>query len=601
MNRIVIEDKELCVGCNACGDICPKNAIRFKGDDEGFSYPVVDSSKCVDCGLCRNTCPIIHVDEIRKSNTQREPEVLAGINQDLNVRFDSTSGGIFSALADVVFAAGGFVGGAIWNDDFSISQVVTDKAEELPKLRSSKYAQSDAQGFYRAVKNAIKTGRQVLVCGTPCQMVALRTYLGKQYSNLLIVDFICRGINSPKILSEYLKMHERLKGAKIVAIKQKNKELGWRRLTTKLTFETGDVVYDPRETSPYMQGYLTANMYSRPSCYVCKFKGFPRMADLTLADCWGAVNQLNGELDGDLGTSLVLVNTEQGRKAIEWVEHTTTLVRTSFSDALEGNKMLVDSLSRPTKDRNLYFKILREEGFEKAAEYLLTSGTSKCSIKSLIKKLLRQTKKILKVRKNLIQVIRQNGLLNILKGTPSVYMHGKFVWEMHKGANVRVEKTDVNIGQSFVFKKSSLESRVLVSSGATLCLHGGTISYGCDIELFKDASLTIGENALMNIGATIICANKITLGDGVTLGRNVTIRDTHGGHFINRSDFKTTAPIEIGDHVWLCDDVIVMPGVKIGAGSVVAARSLVTKDVPPNTLVAGSPAQVIRQNVEWKR
>lgn len=601
MKKIEICNKESCVGCNACGDICPHNAIQFKEDGEGFYYPEIDSAKCVDCGLCSNVCPVIHVDEIRKGNPQLEPEVLAGINQDLNVRFDSTSGGIFSALADAVFESEGFVGGAIWNDDFSIFQIVTDKAEELPKLRSSKYAQSDAQGFYRAVKNAVKTGRQVLVCGTPCQMVALRTYLRKQYSNLLIVDFICRGINSPKILSEYLKMHERLKGAKIVAIKQKNKELGWRRLTTKLTFETGDVVYDPRETSPYMQGYLTANMYSRPSCYVCKFKGFPRMADLTLADCWGAVNQLNGELDGDLGTSLVLVNTEQGRKAIEWIKRTTTLVHTSFSDALEGNKMLVDSLSRPTKDRDLYFKMLREEGFEKATKYLLSSGTSKYSFKNFVKVLLRQGKKLLKVRKNLIQVIRQNGLLNILKGAPSVYMHGKLVWEMHKGANVRVEKKDVNIGHSSVFKTSLIESRVLVSSGATLCLNGGMISYGCDIELFKDASLTIGENAYMNIGATIICANKITLGDGVTLGRNVTIRDTHGGHVINRTDFQTTAPIEIGDHVWLCEGCTIMPGVKIGAGAVIAAHALVLHDVPANTMVAGVPAKVIRENVQWRR
>ena len=111
MKKIKIDNKESCVGCNACGDICPRGAIQFKEDGEGFYYPEIDPVKCVDCGLCANVCPIIHVDEIRKSNTQLEPEVLAGINQDLNVRFDSTSGGIFSALADVVFAAGGFVGG----------------------------------------------------------------------------------------------------------------------------------------------------------------------------------------------------------------------------------------------------------------------------------------------------------------------------------------------------------------------------------------------------------------------------------------------------------------------------------------------------------
>ena len=92
----------------------------------------------------------------------------------------------------------------------------------------------------------------------------------------------------------------------------------------------------------------------------------------------------------------------------------------------------------------------------------------------------------------------------------------------------------------------------------------------------------------------------ITIEDNVFIGQNVSIRDTHGDHFINTPGYKNTKPVEIGDHVWIASDAMIMPGVKIGAGAIVAARSLVTKDVPPCTMVAGVPAKVIRTNVQFR-
>ena len=84
----------------------------------------------------------------------------------------------------------GYVGGAIFNDDFSVREYISNNKEDLPKLRSSKYLQSNAEDFYKEIKALLDGGEKVLICGTPCQMAALRSFLQKDYENFIIVDFI---------------------------------------------------------------------------------------------------------------------------------------------------------------------------------------------------------------------------------------------------------------------------------------------------------------------------------------------------------------------------------------------------------------------------
>ena len=154
---ITIERKSDCCGCNACGDICPKQAISFVTDEEGFWYPQIDFAKCVDCGLCENVCPMLHVDELKK-NDLPESICYAAEHKDLEVVFDSTSGGLFSALAEYTYQQHGFVGGAVFNEDLSVSQFISADEKDLVRLRSSKYLQSGAEGFYREVRRLAQAG-----------------------------------------------------------------------------------------------------------------------------------------------------------------------------------------------------------------------------------------------------------------------------------------------------------------------------------------------------------------------------------------------------------------------------------------------------------
>lgn len=242
---INIQDKINCCGCNACGDICPKDAITFVTDNEGFWYPKVNLEKCIDCGLCENVCPELHINELKK-NDFTTPECYAAHHKNLEIRFDSTSGGVFSAMAEEIYKKGGYVGGAIYNEDWSASHFISNKKEDLKRLRSSKYLQSNAEGFYIKVKEAVITKSPVLVCGTPCQMAALRRFLKKDYENLIIVDFICHSIASPKAHRKYFDYLEEKEGSKVVYFKAKNKELGWRNLTKNQYLLMVNLIMEPK-------------------------------------------------------------------------------------------------------------------------------------------------------------------------------------------------------------------------------------------------------------------------------------------------------------------------------------------------------------------
>ena len=598
-----LQRKEDCCGCNACGDICPTNAITFKTDLEGFWYPEIDSNLCIDCGLCDKTCPILHVEEF-KTNKIEKPKCFAAINKNLEVRFDSTSGGMFSALSDKMYKDGGFVGGAIFNPDFSVKHYISNDKKDLEKLRSSKYLQSSALGFYREVKSLLKNNEKVLVCGTPCQMVGLRSFLGKEYENLIIVDFICLGINSPKIFRKYLDYLEHKYMSKVVYFKSKNKELGWRQLTSKIIFENGDICYDTKDTNYFTRGYLETSVYSRPSCYKCKFKGFPRTADITIADFWGVENVVGKHYDMDLGTSLVMINSEKGKEYYSLI--TKQSIEVSFEAASKGNRALFKSLNPPTVDRDSFFRDLNNLDFK----YVVEKYIKRSENISLKKKAINLVKFCLSLYRHCgfnVFCILKNLHLNFLKRSIRTNIfRGKYIIvaphtivDIKKGAKVEI-KGCIILGEK-KFKSSKLETRLLVEKGAEFSCGNFKLGYGSDIEVFSGARLVIEGDSGTNTNATIICGEEIIIKKGTMLGRDVTIRDNNGNHYISRRGYKNTRPIVIGQHSWLCEGCTIMLGTKLGVGVIVGAKAYVPGGHhKSHTLLMGNPATIVDEDVYWK-
>ena len=558
---IQITDKLKCCGCNACGDICPKDAITFKTDIEGFWYPEVDMERCIDCGLCEKVCPELHIGELKKNDYER-PITIAAINKDMQVRWDSTSGGGFSALADVMYRKGGYVSGAVYNEDFSVSNFISDNPGDLLRLRSSKYLQSNAGGLYKQIRELLRKGEKVLACGTPCQMAALRSYLCKDYDNLIIVDFVCRGVNSPKVYRKYLDSLERKYGGKVVYVKAKNKELGWRNLTRKVVFDNGKSYYGVRMEDDFRRGYHT-NVFCRPSCYVCRYKGFPRMADITIADYWG-IERVDKNLDNNIGTSMVLLNSKKGEAYFEQVKDKLEWIYTEFESILPGNIALRKPIEPAKINREQFFNDLDKGTFDDVVQkYFPLRKEQGISFKGKIKRLVKPYYFLFKNLGRSLGAYRNFIWLNGRKNTECdwdsgyvIYTMGNAVFDIHPTAKI-VIKAPFLYGNNPV-KGLRMPTCLRMEANTTLEIHNGPLTrygqgpynlrYGAYIEIVNGGKLIMGQGAA-NVGLTIMCAKEVTIGNGVRIGRNVSIRDWNGPHVIINSHYRNHAPVHIGDHV----------------------------------------------------
>ncbi|SDF28013.1 Acetyltransferase (isoleucine patch superfamily) [Bacteroidales bacterium KHT7] len=608
---IQIRDKAQCCGCNACGDICSRGSITFKTDIEGFWYPVVNMDTCIDCHLCEKVCPIINIKELKKNDSETPLKSFAAIHKNMRIRWDSTSGGAYSALAEAILEQGGYISGAIYNDGFTgVHNYVTNKPEELEKLRSSKYLQSNAEGIFKEIKQLLTKGEKVLACGTPCQMAALRRFLHRDYEDLIIVDFICRGVNSPKVYRAYLDALEKKYGSKVVYVKAKNKELGWRNLTRKVTFANGTSYYGILMDDDFRRGYHT-NAFCRPSCYDCKFKGFPRISDITIADFWG-IEKVNPALDNNIGTSMILLNSNKGAEYFKKIVDRIVYSETTFEQFVEGNGALYKSLDKPTIDRVSLFNDLDTYGFDYITRKYFPL-VEKMSLKRKVRRLLKPYALLL-LRLGFSPSIWLKFLkINFRKHTKSsikkeyyIIPSKSTVFDIHPSAIIDIKKTFI-YGNETV-RGLRIPTALRMEKHTKLIIHDGPITrygiepynlrYGAYIEIVNGGQLTLGQGAA-NVGLTIMCAERITIGNNVRMGRNVSIRDWNGSHVIISDTYKNGGPVTIGDQVWLCTGCTILPGVTIGDGAVVAANAVVTKDVPPHTLVAGAPAKTIKENIKW--
>ena len=349
-----------CALCGSCADACPTGAISFKKEYLDFCYPVVDSDRCVNCGLCEKVCPVLSAGA-EPADRREEHRVYAAQNPDTDVRRSSSSGGVFWAMAQAALARGWYVCGAVFDDNFRVHHLVSNREADVRRMMGSKYAQSDLSGVYRQVKSLLRAGESVLFTGCPCQVAALHSFLGQAYENLVTVDIICHGTPSSAILRTYLADQEKKHRSKIRDICFRDKKHGWHLSSIRIDFENGDRYLAPITIDPLMRGYFGATVL-KESCYSCSFKNFRSGSDLTIGDFWGAEIALK-DLDDNTGLSAVIANSRMGEQFLRqcglslWEQEMDTVIRFN-------RNLIAPTRKNPARDD--FYNFVQEHGLSVA-------------------------------------------------------------------------------------------------------------------------------------------------------------------------------------------------------------------------------------------
>ncbi|MCR5718974.1 MAG: Coenzyme F420 hydrogenase/dehydrogenase, beta subunit C-terminal domain [Lachnospiraceae bacterium] len=424
MNKLIlIEDKSKCTGCNACMQICPAKCIEMKRDAEGFWYPVADKDKCLKCNACVNACPVINCGKvhsgnlhlsnenetgdaktIRKNETESDEKAGCGNetesdekagcgnenesddkagcgngleqckvlaygcrNRDEDVRYKSSSGGVFSAFAKEIIEDGGVVFACVLKGKKAVIEKTCD-ISGLEAMRGSKYVQCDTQNAYSEIKEILASNRKVLFVGTPCQTAGLYSFLGyREYPNLFTMDFICHGVPSPKLFEDYVDSIESKNKSKVTSFKFRNKDKGWSQtglqLGTYYELKNGKTVRNyPAFKDRYMNAFLD-DVALRPSCYDCRFKSIPKSyADYTVADFWG-ISKIIPELNDKKGTSLLLVHSKKGEEYLKEIAEALEALPVGFKESVKRNPPLLKSAVR-YKRRDRFFEDYEKYGYD---------------------------------------------------------------------------------------------------------------------------------------------------------------------------------------------------------------------------------------------
>lgn len=378
---INITDAFKCSGCHSCVNICPKKCIDMTADSEGFLYPKVNSSLCINCGLCERACPIINSFDGNDNSS-----AFAAVNKNDKIRLESSSGGIFTLLAENVLEKGGVVFGAAFTDDFKeVTHIAVIDKEHLYKLRGSKYLQSKIGDTYKQAEDYLKKGICVYFSGTPCQIAGLYSFLGKEYNNLYTQDIICHGVPSPLVWQRYLELRERKAQSKAQNVFFRRKNTSWKNYNFCIEFENGAKYEKCASQDTYMRGFLF-NLYLRPSCYACGFKSVNRHSDITLADFWGIQN-IMPDIDDDKGTNLLIVHSKKGNELLQQIEQSVITKEVSLNSAIKYNPSMIYS-------SNIHSK--RKRFFKKNSNSLIDTLIESCLKVSIYKRTLRKIKRYIK-------------------------------------------------------------------------------------------------------------------------------------------------------------------------------------------------------------
>lgn len=369
---MIIANKK-CVGCSACYSICPKKCIDMEMDSEGFYFPKVNKERCVGCNRCESVCPAI-----KQVPPTEMIKSYAAYSKDNEARRNSSSGAVFYQIARECIKNNGVVFGAEFDGNWNVRHSVVDNVEDLHKIQTSKYAQSNTNGIYKDVKKSLANNKRVVFAGTPCQCNALSLFLGKKYENLVIIDFVCHGVPSPLVWNKYLKSI----CDDVTSVNFRDKSNGWKNYKFSVKSNDKDFKIDYYD-STYMRLFLS-DLILRSSCYDCKSKFPNKTSDITLGDLWGAGN-IVPELDDDKGLSLVILNSKKGEIIFEEISSYLIVKEIDYNEAFKYNPSAILSATKPKNREKAFSDIFNNVDFDSVVKkHIKTPSLAKRAVKKFI-------------------------------------------------------------------------------------------------------------------------------------------------------------------------------------------------------------------------
>lgn len=345
-------DETLCCGCRACEQVCNTKAIEMNFNKEGFLYPIIDNTKCIRCNSCRIACPINNK-AITENLGFEEPIAYVAWSNNQLLRFESSSGGIFGAIAEHIIHNNGIVYGAAFDENHRLNYESAENFKDLYPLKVSKYIQANTKHRFSEIKESLNNNKTVFFTGTPCYVAGLKSFLKKEYNNLITADFICHGVPSQKLFDKYFHyLKEKYKG-EITRFRFRDK-IDWFGQHPTTSFYVRKNNKEKRKSIPvpltsYFNSFLQYKTH-RPSCYECQFRTIRRISDFTLADYWG-VEKFHDNMDFNNGVSALIIHTKKGKKLINELGEIISLVKSDIKYAGKVNiNMHTKSIKHPLRD-----------------------------------------------------------------------------------------------------------------------------------------------------------------------------------------------------------------------------------------------------------
>ena len=359
---ITITDKHNCCGCSACVQSCPQQCISFYEDNKGFRYPLANRELCIDCGLCEKVCPMLN------RNKAVEPQlVCAAVNPLEAVRLQSSSGGLFTMLAEKILSENGVVFGARFNDKWEVVHDYVDgsaQSQLLESFRGSKYSQSFIGNTYKQTRDFLEIDRKVLFSGTGCQIAGLKSFLRKEYDNLITIEIACHGVPSPLVWREYIKMVSN--GKQLRNINFRDKRNGWNKYGFSFKDTQGEeLIFEPAISNDFMLCFLR-DLSVRPSCGNCPFKAGASGSDILIGDFWG-IESMYPVIYDDKGCSLVIANTTIGKQLFESLG--CKYLETTYEEAYRYNPCIIRAFQE-SRYAPIFWYNFKKEGFKAVPKIL---------------------------------------------------------------------------------------------------------------------------------------------------------------------------------------------------------------------------------------